>query len=945
MKYWDKYPSNYRLLIGLISATLLSVIIYNFVDIASSVTDENLYSDPQSRFYIKDQIKGKIIERDNGLISTTDSLIPKGSILAGINDLKYDDEIDLKKFLNLFRPQDTLRITISNINFKDSTGIMGVIEEYLVTRKNFPDSSFIYLPSAVLVSNVFKGGVSENAGLKEGDLITKINNQHFRNALTAHSLMLKANKSELKYEVLNDGERRVIKIKLASYGVSFDFLFLLITGLITFGLGVYISISKPNLKAARITGLSMIIFGYIIAIGLTSPNLLYLRMFSEPRYIFSLIMMFFAIPLILHSLNYFPSEKKKITDKKIFNIIPYIFSIICTILFILEYTRVTTFGYLPLFFYSGLIGLIIYKFILAFIYRKSNNEKSRIKGRTVQYAYILTALYIAFVIFGGSVSNPYQIPSSSIFLILVIPFSYLYTIAKYGLFDLSIRIKKNIQHNFLTILLNIALFSLLIFILYFITDIEFPIPNLHFTGRSLEVIDSPLRQDVKLVYEKFVLLIFASITIVIVYKLKQKLQDYLDRKFHIIKFDYRKAADELYKMMQQKTSMIELSEGILNKLSTLLHLKRAGIIFFDSDEKITTQNYFGIEDKALKEYIKAIESSLFQCVSEFTGYVLIEYLHNSVKSIFSECDFKYFIPIRTKGKVLGAIVIGEKKSESAYHTEDLNFLNSIAAQATVAIENAILYEDLTKQERMKQELDIARRIQLSSLPNEVPEILGFDISGISMPALEVGGDFYDLFDDPENQSLTAVIGDVSGKGTSAALYMSKIQGILRTLYEFKPSPKELLIKANNLIFKYLEKSSFITAFSIALNYKSKTALFSRAGHLPLYIYRAHQQKVEKYTPKGIVIGMNNGDLFNRNLEELQLKFDTNDVFVLVTDGITEARNLAEEEYQEDKLIDLIEKKSFNSADEIRNSIINSVQEFSSNTQQFDDITVVVIKIT
>lgn len=122
MKYWDKYPSNYRLLIGLISATLLSVIIYNFVDIASSVTDENLYSDPQSRFYIKDQIKGKIIERDNGLISTTDSLIPKGSILAGINDLKYDDEIDLKKFLNLFRPQDTLELLYQTLISKTAPG-------------------------------------------------------------------------------------------------------------------------------------------------------------------------------------------------------------------------------------------------------------------------------------------------------------------------------------------------------------------------------------------------------------------------------------------------------------------------------------------------------------------------------------------------------------------------------------------------------------------------------------------------------------------------------------------------------------------------------------------------------------------------------------------------------------------------------------------------------
>ena len=944
MNYWDKYPSNYRLLIGSVSAILLSLILYNFVDIAQSVTDENLYSDPQSRFYIQNEIKGKIIIRNDKSIEVIKSHIPNGSILIGINDLVYNSELQLKKFLNVFRPEDTLRVIISNINLRDSTNNIGVKQEYLVSRSDFPDSAFTYLPSAVLVNEVKKDGVSDKAGLKAGDLIVKINNERFRNALDAHYLMIKSNKSELIYEVLNDSQTKIIKIKLASYGVSLTFLFLLIIGLIIFSIGVYISLNKPKLKAARLTGMSLILLGYVISFGFTAPNLQYLIYFAENRYIFSVFIQIFSISVILHSLNYFPTEKKSLTKKKYIIYTPYIFSIICAIILILEYSKITQHGFLSYLFYPGVLILVIIRIIINIIYKYKNKNKSQIKGRAVLWAYTISIIYIIIVITNNTFLHFHSFPAFSIFILLLIPLAYLYTIAKYGLFDLSIKLKRNIQHNILTILLNLILFTFLIFILYIIANIDFYIPNLHFTGTSLEVVDNPLSPELKLIYEKFILLIFSLISALIIFKLKGKIQGYLDKKFHIVKFDYRKAADEIQEIMQHKMALMELSVSILNKLVSLLHLKRAGILFFDSDDKIIAQNYYGLNDYALKEYIKAVETPLFNSVSEFTGYVLIEYLPSSIKPILQECDFKFLIPIRTKGKVLGAIIIGEKMSESQYHNEDFNFLQSIASQATVAIENSLLYEDLAKQERMKQELEIARRIQLSSLPNEVPKIEGFDISGMSKPALEVGGDFYDLFDDIENQSLTAVIGDVSGKGTSAALYMSKIQGILRTLIEFKPSPKEILIKANNLIFRYLEKSSFITALVLSIDYKSKSAFFSRAGHLPLYIYRAEKQKVEKYTPKGIVIGMNNGDLFDRNLIEEKITFESNDVFVLLTDGITEARDNADNEYQEERLIDLIEKKAFNNADEIRNSLINSVQEFSGNEDQFDDITVVIIKI-
>jgi serine phosphatase RsbU (regulator of sigma subunit) len=275
--------------------------------------------------------------------------------------------------------------------------------------------------------------------------------------------------------------------------------------------------------------------------------------------------------------------------------------------------------------------------------------------------------------------------------------------------------------------------------------------------------------------------------------------------------------------------------------------------------------------------------------------------------------------------------------------DDFEFLNNISGQIFVAIENSFLYEDLTKQERIKHELEIARKIQLASLPNTIPNISGLEISGISLPALEVGGDFYDFLE-TENGDFMVIIGDVSGKGTSAALYMSKIQGVMRTLYEFRLSPRQLFIRTNHLLYRYLEKGFFISAMSINFVTGTNKAYVSRAGHLPLYLYQSELYNVETLTTKGMVLGLTRDKVFERNMEEDEIHYKPGDIFVLVTDGIIEAKNSILQEYGEENLINVIKQNASKSAEEIRNMILDSVRTFAGNESQYDDVTVVIVKI-
>jgi len=184
---------------------------------------------------------------------------------------------------------------------------------------------------------------------------------------------------------------------------------------------------------------------------------------------------------------------------------------------------------------------------------------------------------------------------------------------------------------------------------------------------------------------------------------------------------------------------------------------------------------------------------------------------------------------------------------------------------------------------------------------------------------------------------------VSGKGTSAALYMSKVQGILRSLHGFDLSPADLFIRANRLLCGDMEKSSFVTAVGASFDPQDHSFLLARAGHLPLYHYRAAEQSVIAVTPRGLGLGLNNAGVFSSEIEEKVVRYGPGDVLLFVTDGMTEAHNRSGELYGEERLMGFLPGKAGGDALAIRDALIADVAAFSEGTVQHDDETIVVIK--
>ncbi|MHB1688658.1 MAG: GAF domain-containing SpoIIE family protein phosphatase [Ignavibacteriaceae bacterium] len=296
-------------------------------------------------------------------------------------------------------------------------------------------------------------------------------------------------------------------------------------------------------------------------------------------------------------------------------------------------------------------------------------------------------------------------------------------------------------------------------------------------------------------------------------------------------------------------------------------------------------------------------------------------------------------PLRAHNELKGYLLTG-KKNNFLFDDEDKNALDTFSDYASVAIENSRLLEESIIKERLEKELDLAREVQRKILPSKNPTYEGLTISSVFIPAFEVGGDYYDFFEVDKN-NFGFVIADVSGKGISAAFIMAEVKGIFESLSKTIKTPKEILIKANDILQRTLDRKNFVSAAYGLIDLKNETLLISRAGHCPILLLR--DNVVENLRPSGIGLGLNFTDHFSNTLEEIKIDLKGNDVIVLYTDGITEAKNKFLEDFGSDLFEKILLENCDKNADDISNKVIHEVTLFSQNHPQHDDITLVILK--
>jgi hypothetical protein len=240
--------------------------------------------------------------------------------------------------------------------------------------------------------------------------------------------------------------------------------------------------------------------------------------------------------------------------------------------------------------------------------------------------------------------------------------------------------------------------------------------------------------------------------------------------------------------------------------------------------------------------------------------------------------------------------------------------------------------------RFEQEMSLAREIQMDLLPKSYPKIPGLDVFGFTVPARHVGGDCYDVIDLGEGK-LAITIGDVSGKGTPAAILMANVQASVRALSETGVPAGKLMERVNKIVCASTDDGVFITFFYCVLDSRTGVLTYVNAGHNPPFILRADGTK-EELTDGGLIIGIVPGACY----EEGCVAVGPGDGLVLFTDGITEATNASDEMFGEARLDEVVTRHRGRTAREIEERVYTSVTSFAAGAAQADDLTMVVVKI-
>ena len=315
---------------------------------------------------------------------------------------------------------------------------------------------------------------------------------------------------------------------------------------------------------------------------------------------------------------------------------------------------------------------------------------------------------------------------------------------------------------------------------------------------------------------------------------------------------------------------------------------------------------------------------------------------DQLRSVLAVDDRALVSPIIVKEELIGLFVLDGRQTKAPYSAEEKAFLETLISQGGFAIENALLLEDLTEQERLQRELEIARRVQQSLLPQQNPRVNGLDIDGVCIPATEVGGDYYDFFP-IDDHTLGIAIADVTGKGTSASFYMAVVKGMMLSLVSIFTSPKQLLVELNRRLYGVMDRTMFVTMTYAVVDLKKRRLTFARAGHNALIVRNAEKSDVDCFIPPGLGIGLDEGSLFAKEISEEHIQLKRGDILILYTDGISEAMNAQKEEFGEHRLVNCVKEVDHQNAHTVRENIIRTVMDFVEDTPQHDDMTMVILK--
>ena len=294
-----------------------------------------------------------------------------------------------------------------------------------------------------------------------------------------------------------------------------------------------------------------------------------------------------------------------------------------------------------------------------------------------------------------------------------------------------------------------------------------------------------------------------------------------------------------------------------------------------------------------------------------------------------------------QGKTIGVLQAINIK-EDFLNEEMLGLFQTLANQAATALENVHVKQQQLAAELVNKELEVATEIQARFFPQQTPNLEGYEVAGCSIPAKDVGGDYYDFIPNPEPCQHGFVVADVTGKGVPASLLMATMRATLRANIQNNPNDiVQALRQVNGDIYRDSPVDKFITSIYCNLDYESHELSYVNSGHNPPYIVRANDNRIEELDQGGVMLGI----MEEIDLPKATLSIDKGDILMLFSDGVTEATNPSGELFSEERFEQWLLDHNQLSAEEMKDALLETLRDYANGSPQSDDITFIIVKRT
>jgi phosphoserine phosphatase RsbU/P len=371
-----------------------------------------------------------------------------------------------------------------------------------------------------------------------------------------------------------------------------------------------------------------------------------------------------------------------------------------------------------------------------------------------------------------------------------------------------------------------------------------------------------------------------------------------------------------------------------------------GFLFLKENDELTCKIARGAHESALpaSSQVQLSRSITNKVLSEGASVLTSDAMHDprfqsQHSVVLSQIRSVMAVPLASGEEIFGMVYV-DNPFDNRFTEEDLKVLTTIASVASIKIEHERLLDERLEKRRMEEELKVASEIQMRLQPFAPPKLDGWDMTGVSFPCREIGGDYYDFIHRKRDSHLIVAVGDVSGKGTGAALLMSSLHAAVRAQSQIGAPISEVMSEINQYIFENSPSNKFLTLFYGELDPLTGTLSYSNGGHnAPMLVRRLGE--LERLDTGGLPIGMMQDVAY----QQASVELECGDVLVIYSDGITESINEREEEFDEERLIDVVKKNLGRSASGIRDRIDEALSRFVGTTPPVDDMTLMIIKRT